>query len=262
MEKSILLASAALAALSFTSCNNEVDMFEPIGSEKATINLSITNDDAMLTRATQNAVLADWWIKVGDYNWVAGDKVKDESYPTNTYAIKVGNYKSLSDAMPDGYAGNAYYSAEKNVVLATGSNDVSFTCGTAKNAMLSVDWSAAASNSDITGFSVEVKQYNDPTITEPDETKLLRTYTYTSSGSAYFYAEQKAFCTINYSYKNSPKTAIMKVLSALDAAKEYKFKINANTNGTVTTLTITYDDEFVDGGTTTTVIDAATGNEA
>ena len=55
MKKSILFASAVLATLAFTSCSNEVDMFEPIGSEKATIDLNITSDDAVTTRAPQDA---------------------------------------------------------------------------------------------------------------------------------------------------------------------------------------------------------------
>lgn len=260
MKKTILFASAALAALSFTSCSNEVDPFESIGQERATLDVNITNDDAMLTRGDVD--YSKWWVKVGTYDWVAADKVKDESYPTNTYNVVVGNYKSLSDAMRNEDAGNAYYTKEKSVTLNTGANSETFDCGTAQNARLSVDWSAAASNADITITSVVVRQYNDPTITEPDEAKLLRIYTYDTNGLAYFYAGHKAFCTINYLYKNASKPAITKVLTAFSAATEYKFKINANTNGTITTLTITYNDTFADGGEVgTTVIDAATGNE-
>lgn len=265
MKKTILFASAALAALSFTSCSNEVDMFDSLNEERATINLNITNDDEILTRATNTITgdgLSAWLIKVGDNAWIAANTVQEKSYPTGSYTIKVGQYQSLAAAMPNNDPGHPYYAAEKSVNLQTGANSVTFECGTAQNAKLTVNWSGAASNSDISVTSVGVKQYNDPEITTPDEEKLLRTYSYTSGGSAYFYAGQKAFCTINYSYKSTPKTAIVKVLSALAAAKEYKFNINANTNGTITTLTITYDDTFDSTGDPTVVtIDAATGNE-
>ena len=52
--KKIMLSVCALSAMVFTSCSNEVDMFETIGTPKATIELNISNDNEMqvATRAT------------------------------------------------------------------------------------------------------------------------------------------------------------------------------------------------------------------
>ena len=67
MKKYLMTVVAALAAASFTSCSNEMDMFDPISSEKATIDLNVSNDIQMSTRASSDIAEEDyakWYVKV------------------------------------------------------------------------------------------------------------------------------------------------------------------------------------------------------
>ena len=245
MKKSILLASAALAALSFTSCNNEVDMFEPIGSEKATINLNVSKDEVMLTRADgdpviENADLSAWEAKVGSNSWVKANTLVNKTYDPDTYTIQVGNYQSEALAMAaKSGAGDAYYTLTQNVTLVKGVNNLTFACGVAG----------------LTMTSVKADQAENTTAETP-----ARSYTYTAGGDAYFYAGTDVVCTINYTYNGTPKS-ISKTISNPSAATKYAFTVSANSNGTITTLTITYDSAMYTGESTSTVIDAATGNK-
>ena len=261
MKKSILLASAALAALSFTSCNNEVDMFEPIGSEKATINLNVSKDEVMLTRADgdpviENADLSAWEAKVGSNSWVKANTLVNKTYDPDTYTIQVGNYQSEALAMAaKSGAGDAYYTLTQNVTLVKGVNNLTFACGKAKNAKVTVDWSGTSGVAGLTMTSVKADQAENTTAETP-----ARSYTYTAGGDAYFYAGTDVVCTINYTYNGTPKS-ISKTISNPSAATKYAFTVSANSNGTITTLTITYDSAMYTGESTSTVIDAATGNK-
>lgn len=252
MKRSILFASAVLATLAFTSCSNEVDMFEPIGSEKATISFNITSDDAVTTRAVQNATTSAWWAKMGENEWAYANTLENKTYTPGDYTIQVGNYKSQADAMPNNEAGAPYYTLTKSVTLVKGTNTVAFACGTAKNGKVNVDWTGTDGVAGLTMTSVAASQV--ATGTTP-----ARTYTYTAAGTAYFYADAEVTFTINYTYNNVAKTIIKKITPA--AATQYAFNVSANSNGTITTLTITYDDGMANGGTTSTEIDAATGAE-
>lgn len=252
MKKSILLASAALAALSFTSCNKEVDMFEPIGSERATINFNITSDDAVDTRAIQDATTSEWWAKLGENEWAYANTLENKTYTPGDYTIQVGNYKSQADAMPNNEAGAPYYTLTKSVTLVKGTNTVAFACGTAKNGKVNVDWTGTAGVAGLTMTSVAASQV-------ATENTPARTYTYTAGGTAYFYAGAEVTFTINYTYNSVAKTITKKITPA--AATQYAFNVSANSNGTITTLTITYDDGMANGDATSTTINAATGNE-
>jgi len=252
MKKSILLASAALAALSFTSCNKEVDMFEPIGSEKATINFNITSDDAVDTRAIQGATTSEWWAKMGENAWAYANTLENKTYTPGDYTIQVGNYMSQADAMPNNEAGAPYYTLTKSVTLVKGTNTVAFACGTAKNGKVNVDWTGTAGVAGLTMTSVAASQV-------ATENTPARTYTYTAGGTAYFYAGAEVTFTINYTYNSVAKTITKKITPA--AATQYAFNVSANSNGTITTLTITYDDGMANGDATSTTINAATGNE-
>ena len=253
MKKYLMTVVAALAAASFTSCSNEMDMFDPISSEKATIDLNITNDDAVVTRAIQNATTSAWWAKMGDNDWAYANTLEGKTYTPDTYTIQVGNFKSQAEAMPNGEAGAAYYTLTKSVKLVKGTNTVEFACGTAKNGKVTVDWSGTADVAGLTMTSVAASQV-------ATETTPARTYTYTAGGDAYFYAGAEVTFTINYTYNSVAKTITKKITPA--AATQYAFNVSANSNGTITTLTITYDDGMTNGDPTTTTIDAATGAEA
>lgn len=249
MKKTFLFMCVA-AATAFTSCQSEVDMFEEAG-KTATIDLSITNDDAMQARATQTANNADWFAKVGEGEFAAASTLVGKTYTPGTYTIAVANYQSEAAAYDaNSGAGDAYYTATRSdVALVKGTNTVSFDCGVAKNSKVTVDWSGTA---DVAGLAM--------TNVVADQTAKSRSYTYTAGGDAFFYAGADVVCTINYTY-NSTSKQLTKTISAPAAATAYALNISANTNGTITTLTINYDDAMNEGAATTVTFDAATGNE-
>lgn len=246
--KKMLFYVAALA-VALTSCTNDAEV-EP---GLATINLSITSNDDMTvhTRASQNANNSLWYAKVGDESQIRVSELVGKTYKPERKTIKVSSHESPDAALQaDGGAGEAYYEASKDVNLVAGVNDIRFDCGTAKNSKVSVDWSET---NGVSGLSM----------TNIVATQNGRTdYTYATSGtSAFFKTAADITCTINYNYNGSDKT-ISKTITTPLAATEYKLVISANTNGSITTITITYDDAFTEGGTTSVTIDAATGGEA
>lgn len=252
MKKTFLFACAAIAAsLSLTSCSDEVDMFEKAG-KTATIDLNITNDDAMVTRAAQVADNATWFAKVGDGSMVAANTITGTPYTPGTYTITVANYATEADAYTaNSSAGAAYYTATRNdVALVKGTNTVTFDCGTAQNSKVTVDWSGTAG---VAGLAV--------TNVVATQSSKSRSYTYTAGGDAFFYAGTDVVCTINYTY-NSVSKQLTKTITAPAAATAYALNISANSNGTITTLTINYDDAMTNGDATTVTFDAATGAEA
>lgn len=248
MKKFSFLAMATVAAaLGFTACQSEVDPFED-GGKTATIDLSITNDNAMQSRATLTADNSKWFAKVGDEDWSTASAIVGKTYTPKDYTIVVGNYKSEADALAANEgAGDAYYTLSQTVTLAKGVNEVSFACGTAKNSKVTVDWSGTAGVAGLVMTGVEAVQGS-------------RNYTYTVNGGAYFSANTDVVCTIKYKYNNADKT-IVKTISNPAAATDYALNIGADEKGTITTLTITYDDYMNTGAATSTTINAATGAE-
>lgn len=252
MKKFTFFAMAAVAvAVGFTACQDEVDMFETAGT--ATIDLNITSDDALTVaaRATQTADNAAWFAKVGEGEFAAASTLVGKTYTPGTYSITVANFatEAAAYAANEG-AGAAYYTAtDAAVALVSGTNTVSFDCGTAKNAMVSVDWDGT---DDVAGLAV--------TNVVAAQSAKSRSYTYADKGDAFFYADADVVCTINYTYNGVSKT-VTKTITAPAAATKYALNISANSNGTITTLTINYDDTLVDGDATSVTIDAATGEE-
>ena len=253
--KKIILSACALSAMFLTSCSNEVDMFETIGTPKATIELNISNDKEMqvATRATQQVSDNSTWFATLDTE--SQCKVSDlinRTYTPGSYNLTVSNYANLGEALKayEG-AGDMYFEGAKSINLEKGTNTITMDCGTAKNAKLTVNWSGTSGVTGLKMTNVKAKQ------TSRDE------YTYNSAGtdqSAYFKADEDITCTINYIYNNESKT-LNKTFSSPAAATEYKLNVSANTNGTITTITINYDKDFANGGGTSITIDAATGNK-
>ena len=250
--KKILLSVCALGALTFTSCTSEVDMFETIGTPKATIELNISNDKEMVTtRASQTVSDAsNWYIKVGNDAQIKVSDLNGKTYTAGTYSMAVSNYSNINAAMPITGTGNAYYEGTKNVTLVKGNNEVTIDCGTAKNAKLTTKTAGLSGVNTITEVSINAKQG-----TSGDK----RNYTFSEDGSAFFFAGEAINCTISYKYNETSKT-INSNIAIVNAATEYKLTLAANDNGIIT-LSITYEDTFATGENTDITIDAATGNE-
>ena len=243
-----MLFYVAALAVALTSCTNDAEV-EP---GLATINLSITSDNDMTvhTRAPQNADKSVWYAQVGDESQIHVNDLVGKTYKPSEKIIKVSSHASLDAALQaNGGAGEAYYEASQNVKLEAGVNNISFSCGTAKNSKVSVDWSGANGVAGLSMTNVVATQNG------------RAEYTYANSGtSAFFKTAADITCTINYNYNGSDKT-ISKTIKTPVEATEYKLMITANDNGSITTITITYEDTFAEGSTTSVTIDAATGAE-
>lgn len=253
MKHVFSIAVAFAAAALFSSCSNEADV-ELNDGNLATIQFCISSDDKIevySTRAQQTADNAAWYAQVGTEMQGKVSDLVGKSYTPGDYSIKVSNYPDLSAAFEaNGGAGAAYYEAVQQVTLAKGTNTVSIACGRAKNAKVSVNWDGAN--------GVQGLEMKDIVATQQADN---RSCTFATSGTeAFFNADSDIECRINYTYNGSEKT-VTKTIASPAAATEYKLVVTANSNGTIVTIGITYDDSFDDGGTTSTEIDAATGEE-
>ena len=254
--KKIILSVCALSAMFLTSCSNEVDMFETIGTPKATIELNISNDKEMqvATRATvPSEEYKTWYAKLGDDAQCTVNQLITKTYTEGNYSLQVSNYQNLNAALEShGGAGDMFFeTTEENVTLKKGTNTINVECGKAKNSKLTVNWSRTSGVSGLTMNNVKARQTN------------RNEYTYygaDTNQSAYFIAGEDITCTINYIYNNESKT-LNKTFSSPAAATEYKLNVSANSNGAITTITINYDDAFTPGSTESVTIDAATGAE-
>lgn len=256
MRKTFLFACAVIAAtLSFTSCTSEVDMFENAG-KTAKIDLNITNDDAMVTRASdQTADLTVWKASVSPNaqeltaatGWVTANTLG--SFKPGNYTIAVSNYATEAEvySLPGG-KGDAYYTGSKNITLVKGSNPVEIDCGTAKNCRVKANLSGITGVSGITDVVLKAKQTGSVTRAE---------YTFANNDVAYFYANNAISYTLDYKYNGTAMTQAGSI-SGPEAAKEYNISIGTTDNGKIV-LTIKYDNTFGAGTTESVTIDAATG---
>ncbi len=255
MKKTIISMCALLAA---TSCTNEVDMFQTIGTGRATIDLSVSNNDniSVVTRAENTVSDLAAWTAVVTTNGTsaaatAADKVGELTFKANDkVTVKVSNYADLATAMAAELgAGAAYYegtSEEKTLVK--GANAMTVACGKAQNCRVKATWTNTENL--ITINSIVAAQSDKS-----------RTYTFSKSEqTAYYYAGTAITYTVNYTYNSESKTVTGTLIEAPVAATEYGISITSNDNGKIT-LTITYDDDFSAGENKEIVIDAATGAE-
>lgn len=248
MKKAFLFLVTAFLAMAVTSCSNEIEDIPDL--EVATIQMSIRSDDGFLTRATQTADNTAWFAKVGEAEQCNVSELIGKTYTPGEYTITVSSHTDMAAAMPENEAGSAYYETSANITLNKGVNNVSIDCGKAQNSRLSVNWDGTQGVEGFAMTGVEAMQQADG-----------RSFNFTTSGTkAYFYAGSDIECNIKYTHNGAEKT-ISKTFTAPAAATEYKLIVTANNNGTIITISITYDDEFADGGSTSTEIDAATGEE-
>ena len=251
MKKFILPIVALVTAVSFNSCTNDLNVDSSEHDGQATVRLVISsdNDFVSLTRATANNT--EWYAQMDDQLQGKVSDLIGKSYTPGNHNITVSNYASLASAMSaNSGAGAAYYEKSKQETLHAGVNSVSIDCGRAQNCRLKADWSGTSGVSGLTVNSVVASQ-----------TTSSRSYTYTSDGTtAYFYASEQINCVIHYTHNGVSKT-ISKSFDSPAAATEYHLVVTANSNGTIVTIEITFDDTFSTGESSSTTIDAATGEE-
>jgi hypothetical protein len=281
MKKSILFASAALAALAFTSCSNEVDMFQTIGSEKATIDLNVSNDVQMSTRAGTAIAEADyakWFVKVSPNaagakpgetaatGWLVASTISSQSFKPGDYTITVANYREEGDAYTTTNPyGDAYYTKSVDQTLLKGPNAVVVDCDKAENCRVKVDFSGLSDVTTISNPDVTLSQAGRG-FTTTNTTDVVACPALTNGEIGYFMAGTAITYQLNYTYKSNPadpSTAVTKhsdvvTISAPAKHTEYLIVATSNSNGTIT-LTIKCSGEFDPVSQPTITIDAATG---
>lgn len=250
--KKIILSACALSAMFLTSCSNEVDMFETIGTPKGTLNVDCIYDTEM-TRATAGE---NWIIKADDNTRL---QQGNNSIKAGTYTVTASNYDDLPTALKanDNW-GDAFYSGSQSGVVVTKGNStpVSIDCGRAKNARLKAEFKNLISK------FTNVALVADVTTTNPthEGRNLMFTQENALTKLAYFNAGSTIPCKLSYNYNDTPtEKTINFTLSG--AATENVITVNTNENGTITiSLTnITYEEEFGTGNSEEITIDAATG---
>lgn len=250
MKKFSFLAMAAVAvAFGFTACQSEVDPFEEAG-KTATIDLNITSDDAMQSRAVANVDdPSTWYITVGDKSQILVSALSAQKYEAGDYNITVSSHADEAAAIT---ANAAYYEGTvSNQTLVKGNNNVTVACGKAKNCRVAADLEGLSDFSAITDAKLTVKQanVNDRVLTVP----TAPGYFYAGTGKTINYQ-------LDYKYNGTAATALTGAIENPVAATEYQVKVVTNSNGTIT-LTITYDTEFTTLTAETFTIDAATGEK-
>ena len=250
--KKIMLSVCALSAVVLTSCSNEVDMFETIGTPKGTLNVDCIYDTEM-TRATATESWA-WVIKADDTPLTTGPNY----IPAGTYTVTASNYDDLATALAANENwGDAFYSgSQPNVVVTKGeSTPVIIDCGKAKNARLKTTFKSLESFTD-------VKLVADIDDLESSYTgRKLEFNTTTTEKFAYFEANKPIKCKLSYTF-NSNTIEKQIDFTLAGPATENVINVKTNDNGTITiNLTnITYDNTFGQGNSMPITIDAATGN--
>lgn len=246
--KKIIYSVCALGSLVFTSCSNEVDMFETIGTPKGTLNVNCTYDTDLSTRAEQNAD-ASWVIKAGEKTLLQGTN----TIPAGTYTVTASNYANEAAALAakNGWGDAFYTGSQPGVVVNKGLNtDITIACGKAKNARMKVNFNL------LTSFT-DVKLVADPT-----GRNLEFNSGENKDKKAYFTANARVYCKLSYTFSGSFTEKHFDFALA-GAATENVITVKTNDNGTITInlSKITYDNEFGAGNGQTITIDAVSGEE-
>lgn len=248
--KKIMLSVCALSAMVFTSCSNEVDMFETIGTPKGTLNVDCIYDTEM-TRATATE---SWIIKAGETPLKEGDNY----IAAGTYTVSASNYDDLPTALKANENwGDAFYTgSQENVEVTKGQiTPVTINCGKAQNARLKTTFNLLS-----TFTNVKLVADIDDSGVSPTGRQLEFTTTTPTDKFAYFEAGTTIKCKLSYTF-NTKEINKSFDFTLAGAATENVINVKTNDNGTITIdlSNITYDNQFGTGSSNTITIDAATG---
>ena len=234
-------------ALSATACVSDADL--DVADNKGYINVSVSADNSMETRASQEVTNFDkWTIKVGETVWTSST----QGIQAGTYTVTATNYTDINAALAANEPyGDAWYSGEtKSVQITAGhQTSVSIDCGKAKNARVRAE--IAENMPSIS--DVAIKVYKRGEISR--QPVLSSTHTI-----AYFEANTDISYEISYKYDNQDRTLSPQTLTLGAGGYENIISIKSNQNGSIS-ITVYCDNEFTPNGTSTITIDAATGNE-
>lgn len=277
MKKFIVFVMAAVAVMNFSSCNNEMDMLDPIAKSKEVgyINLNATTEDVVVSTRAEGTPVDDisTWIatvtKVGEtspvYNKAIGAPVTGDlaktGFAAGDYTVAVKSHSSLTAACAgDGVFGAPYYEGTTQVgavpVVAAANTPVEIGCGKPKNTEFIVDGSLFGGNA----LSVSVSSPCSLEFTGWSSTAVNEhpAKTFTNS-KAYFQPTQVVTYSITYSINGHNDVQITgRTVTMGEAGSSKKLAIKSNDNGTIslTIYTLGFDTPTEEPIT----IDAATGD--
>ena len=279
MKKFIVFVMAAVAVMNFSSCNNEMDMLDPIAKSKEVgyIDLNATTEDVVVSTRAEGSKVDDisTWIatitKVGDddpgekYNKAIGAPATGDlaktGFAAGNYTVAVKSHSSLAEACArNNVFGAPYYEGTTQVgavpVVAAANTPVEIGCGKPKNTEFIVDGSLFGGNalsvSVSSPCSLEFTGWS-PTVVNEHPAK-----TFTNS-KAYFQPTQVVTYSITYSINGHNDVQITgRTVTMGEAGSSKKLAIKSNDNGTIslTIYTLGFDTPTEEPIT----IDAATGD--
>jgi len=261
MKKFFMCAVAVAATMSLASCMNEEDMFKHNGI--GTINLNITNDNLMVTRAVgvPSDLTANWIVTVRgqkaspyEYTKNAGTALETtlNGVPADTYDIVAKSAASEVDATSDTERGTAFWSGSASgAVTAGGTLDGTVVCGKPQNGKIEVTFSD--------DFTTAFPTYN--LAATVGETTINFNSTYPSA--AFFAANAEVSYVLTYgnssvSGRYPVEGAAAKTITVARGTA-HKLKFSTNNEGKIT-LSITYDDEFTEVTAESVEFDANSGS--
>ena len=268
MKKLFTFTLAAATLIGFSACSNDE---ENVLSDKGYINLGVTIDNTLATRATQDATVADWYAVVtnGDGDAVFGTLATKAligttlaTTPLNkgSYNVAVANFADDDDWLTaNGGFGAAYYegSADNQEVKAGETKEVSISCGKSQNAKFSIasgGFNGSALKVDVTSPRTLSFDKACTTIGTPTNTAPINT-------DAFFAPKAELTYTITYTINGINKTSTAKTITLGDAGSASTLTISSDSNGKLSVITITYNDEYGKGNNQEIEINGATGNE-
>lgn len=277
MKKFIVFVMAAVAVMNFSSCNNEMDMLDPIAKSKEVgyIDLNATTEDVVVTRSAENPEgtlvnnISTWIATVTKtdgndagvkYNKAIGTNGTDDLAKTGfvkgDYTVAVKSHSSLNAACAStGVFGAPYYEGTTPdgdvAVEAAGNTRVVIECGSPLNTEFIVDGSLFGGNA----LSVSVSSPCTLSFEGWDTTNKAFT-----NSAAYFQPKTTVTYSITYSINGHNDVQITgRTVTMGEAGSSKKLAIKSNDNGTISLsiYTLGFDTPTEEPIT----IDAATGDE-
>ena len=234
-------------ALSATACVSDADL--DVADNKGYINVSVSADNSMETRAVQTVSdFSGWTVKVGETAWTGST----QGFSAGTYTVTAMNYNDVAAALEANNSyGAAWYTGTQESVQITAGQQTSVTiqCGKAKNARVRAE--IADNMPSISDVQIKVYKTGDSS-----RQPVLST----TNTTAYFEASTEISYEISYQYNGGSKTLSPQTLTLGAAGYENVISIKSNQNGSIN-ITVSYDGEFTPNGTSTITIDAATGEQ-
>lgn len=236
------------------ACQQDEDI-QALAEGKGYIQLQLSTDDGLSTRAIQDVENVSTWFAViskdGEtlYNQPIGNVLGTRPFDPGTYSISVRSHNNADAAnVSDNRWGEAYHTGEANgiEISAGGTAYVHITCGRALNAKFRLDYSE---------FSGIINTF---TISAPRSL----TFSYaagTLAREAYFAPNTTITYTINYTLGDNTKTTEAQTLTLGGAATVSILKIKSDIHGNVS-LSLTCDDEFEGDAESDIIIDGASGS--